>query len=153
YEVQQGALPPPGADKAFVVIGGKRYEITKAGDVWKSASTLPDPGSTKGMIVDYKNAPGGPAGDLAAEGFIIINTKKYEVQQGALPPPGADKAFIIIGSKKYEITKAGDGWKSASVLPDPGSTKGVIIDWKPAGGPGGDLAAKGIIINFKKYEV
>ena len=93
------------------------------------------------------------ATDLAAKGFIIINSKTYQVQ-GALPAPGAEKGIIIIGGKKYEIVKAGDGWKSVGGnLPDPGSTKGIIVNWIPtetiktAPSPG---STKGIIIEGGK---
>lgn len=46
-----GALPSGSATKAIVIIGGKRYEITKFGDKWVSAMKLPDPGSTKGFVI------------------------------------------------------------------------------------------------------
>lgn len=155
YQVQ-GALPPPGAEKAIIIIGGKRHELIRDGKEWVTADgKLPDPGSAKGMIIYGKpgatqgpaphlgNAPGGPKGDLAAKGFIIINSKKYEVQ-GPPPPPGAEKVIVIVNSKKYELTKDGDGWKTTGGnLPAPGSTKGVIVNWVPAEtvktapGPGG----------------
>lgn len=143
------ALPPDGATKGIIIEGGKRYEITKVGGKWVSATKLPAPGSTKGIIINWfptemiKKAHGAPPGDLAAKGVIaiILNGKRYQVQ-GALPPPGTTTAIIIIGGKQFEIYAAGGGaWKTRDgKLPDPGSTVGMIIYGKPGdakklGGP------------------
>jgi len=124
----EGPLPPPGAGKAVIIIGGKSYEIVKVGDGWKTANGAPlNPGVTKGYIIDWKQG--------ATKGYIVDWKTAPKAQPGALDElpavqkkagpsdPGARRGPDVGVADPDDKAIGNPGFRRGPMSPPPGLAK------------------------------